>query len=86
MPVADMQLLTATSVFMKLNGQTKGNHNVSILNEMKILSGEIAHKCLMTSSEPGIIHQIVGFITSRKFHWTSFFVDNRSDYTFACHQ
>ena len=29
---------------------------------------------------------MAGFLTSRKFHYASFFVDDRSDYTFACHQ
>ena len=30
--------------------------------------------------------QMVGFVTSRKFHYASLFVDDRSDCTFACHQ
>ena len=40
----------------------------------------------MTSSVPGLVPQIVGFLGSKKFHYTSFFVDDRSDYTFVHHQ
>ena len=29
---------------------------------------------------------MVGFLTSRKFHFTSFFVEDRSYYSFSCHQ
>ena len=29
---------------------------------------------------------MVGFLRSKKFHYTSFFVDDRSDYTFVHHQ
>ena len=104
--VADMQLLSATSVFPKRLSKctrpacatccydaaqrkpwrNKGKHNESILQKMKTLPGEIAHTDLMTSSVPGLAPHIVGFLASRKFHYTSFFVDDRSDYTFACHQ
>ena len=53
---------------------------------MNTLPGEIAHADLMTSSVPGLISQMVGFLASRKFHYASFFVDDHSAYTFACHQ
>ena len=53
---------------------------------MKTLPGEIAHTDLMKSSLPGLMPQMIGFLSSRKFHYTSFFVDDRSDYTFACDQ
>ena len=66
--------------------RTKGKHNESILQKMKTLPGEIVHTDLMTSSVPGLMPQMVGFLASRKFHYTSLFVDDRSDYTFACHR
>ena len=40
----------------------------------------------MTSSVPGLIPQMVGFLTSQKFYHSSFFFDDRSDFTFAHHQ
>ena len=53
---------------------------------MRTLPGEIAHADLMTRSVPGLIPPMVGFLTSKKFHCTSFFVEDRSECTFACHQ
>lgn len=53
---------------------------------MRKLPGEIAHTDIMTSSIPGLIPQMVGFLTSRKFHNTSFFVDDETDFTFVHHQ
>ena len=53
---------------------------------MKTYPGEIAHADVTTSLFPGVISQIVGFLTFRKFHHASFFVDDRSDNNFACHQ
>ena len=53
---------------------------------MKTLPGEITHADIMTSSVPGLMPQMVGFLSSKKFHYASFFVDDKSDFTFACHQ
>ena len=53
---------------------------------MRSLPGEIAHTDIMTSSVPGLIPQIAGFIASEKYHHASFFADDRSDFTFAYHQ
>ena len=53
---------------------------------MRTLPGEITHTDLMTSLVPGLIPQMVGFLTSKKFHYSSFFVDDRSDYTFIYYQ
>ena len=58
----------------------------AFLQKMKTLLGEIPHTDLMKSSVPGLTPQMVGFLTSKKFHNTSFFVDDRSDCTFAHHQ
>ena len=57
-----------------------------MLDKMKTLAGEIAHTCIMTSSVPGLIPQMVGFLTSNKFNYASFFVDDKSDFTFVHHQ
>ena len=35
----------------------------------------------MTSSVSGLMPQMLGFITSKKFHHASFFVDDKSDFT-----
>ena len=40
----------------------------------------------MTISVPSVMPQIVGFRGSAKFYHTSFFVDDKSDFTFAHHQ
>ena len=53
---------------------------------MRTLPREIAHTDIMTSSVPGLIPQMVGFLTSKKFHCSSFFIDDRSDFTFVYHQ
>ena len=53
---------------------------------MRKLLGEIAHADIMTSSVLGLIPQMIGFLMSRKFHHTSFFVDDSSDYAFVHHQ
>ena len=53
---------------------------------MKHLPGKIAHTDIMTSSVPGLTPQMVGFHGSTKFHHTSFFVDDKSDFTFLHHQ
>ena len=53
---------------------------------MKTLPGEIAHTDLMTSSVPDLMPQMVGFLTSRKFHCTSIFVNDHRDYAFVHHQ
>ena len=66
--------------------RSKGKHNKAILDCMRKLPGEIAYTNIMTSSVPGLIPQMVGFLTSRKFHYISFFVDDSSDYTFVHHQ
>ena len=71
------------SAAQRKSWRTKGKHNERILQKIKTLPGEIAHTDLMTSSVPGPMPQMVGFLTSRKFHYASFFVDGRSDYTFA---
>ena len=57
-----------------------------MLDRMRKLPGEIAYADIMTSSVPGLIPQMVGFLTSRRFHYTSFFVDDNSDYAFVHHQ
>ena len=41
---------------------------------------------IMTSSVSGLIAQIVGFLGLAKFRYTSFFVDDRSEFTFVRHQ
>ena len=66
----------------KKTWRSKGKHNRDILDQMKKLPGEITHTHIMTSSVPGLIPQMVGFVTSRKYHCTSFVVDDDSDYTF----
>lgn len=66
--------------------RSKSKQNKAILDKMRTLPGEIAHTDLMTSSVAGLIPQMVGFLTSKKFHYSSFFVDDRSDFTFICHQ
>ena len=66
--------------------RSKGKHNKAILDQMRTLPGEIAHTDIMTSSVPGLIPQMVGFLTSKKFHYTSFFVDDKSDFTYVYHQ
>ena len=53
---------------------------------MKILPGEIFNTDLMKNSVPGLIPQITGFLSSAKFHYASFFIDDRSDFTFVCNQ
>ena len=40
----------------------------------------------MTRSVPGLVLQMVGFLGTKKFHCTPFFVDDQSDYTFVHHQ
>ena len=50
------------------------------------MPGEIAHTDVMTSSVPGLIAQIVGFVTSKKVYHTSFFVGDESDYAFVHQQ
>ena len=47
--------------------RTKGKYNERILTKMKTLPGEIAHTDLMTSSVPGLMPQMVSYLTSRKF-------------------
>ena len=47
---------------------------------------KIAHTNIMTSSVLGLIPQMVGFLTSKKFHYTSFFVDDASNFAFVHHQ
>ena len=66
--------------------RSKGKNNKAILERMRKMPGEIAYTNIMTSSVPGLIPQMVGFLTSKKFHYTSFFVDDASDYTFVHHQ
>ena len=53
---------------------------------MKTIPGEIGHADLMKSLVPGLTPQMVGFLTSRKFHCASLFVDDRSERTFSHHQ
>ena len=57
-----------------------------MLDRICELPGEIAYADIMTSSVPRLIPQMVSFLTSRRFHCTSFFVDDSSDYTFIHHQ
>ena len=64
----------------------KGKVNKQIIERLKSLPGEIDHTEIMTSSVPGLIPQMVGFLGSAKFHYTSFFVDDRRDFTFVHHQ
>ena len=40
----------------------------------------------MIISVPSLMPQMVGFLGSTKFHYASFFVDDRSDFTFVHHQ
>ena len=53
---------------------------------MRNFPDEIVHIDIMTSSAPGLIAQMIGFITSKRFHQYSFFVDDKSDYAFVHHQ
>ena len=53
---------------------------------MKHIPGEIDHTCIMMSSIAGLTPQMVGFNGSKKFHRISFFVDDRSDFTFVHRQ
>jgi len=46
----------------------------------------MAHTKIIISSMPGLIPQMVGFLASNKFHYTSFFVNNKSNFTFIYHQ
>ena len=41
---------------------------------------------IMTSLALGLMLQMMGFLSSKKFYYTSFFVDDKSDFTFAHHQ
>lgn len=66
--------------------KTKGNHDGSVLQNTKKNPGEIDHVDLLTSSVTELIPQMVGFLASKKFHCTTFFVENRSDCTFSYHQ
>ena len=62
---------------------SKGKRDKAILDQMRKLPEEIAHADIMTGSVPGLIPQMVRFLTSRKFHYTSFFVDDETDFTFC---
>ena len=53
---------------------------------MRTLPYEIVHIDIMTSSVPGLILQVKGFLTSKKFHYTSFFVNDKSDFTYVYYQ
>lgn len=66
--------------------RAKGKEKGAILYKLKKKTGEIAHEDIMTSSFPGLIPQMTGYLTAEKYHYTSFFIDDVSDYSFACHQ
>ena len=53
---------------------------------MKTLPNEIAHADVMSSSIPTLTHQIIGFLASNKYYYSSFFIDDRSDHAFVFHQ
>ena len=56
----------ATCCYVKAHtktGRSKGKHNKAILDRMKKLSRSISYADIMTSSFPGLIPQIVGFLT-----------------------
>ena len=46
----------------------------------------MSHTDIMTSPVPGLVPQMVCFCGSAKFNHTSFFVQDKSDYTFVHHQ
>ena len=50
---------------------------------MQNIPGEIAYTNIITSSVVSLIPQIVGFLASKKFHYTSFFINNTSNFTFV---
>ena len=45
---------------------SKEKHNNDILESIRTLPGDIDHTDIMTSSVPGLIAQILGFLTSKK--------------------
>ena len=53
---------------------------------MHTLPGDIAHTDIMISSIPSLISQMVEFLSWKKFYYASFFIDDKSDFTFAYHQ
>ena len=66
--------------------RSKGKNNKAILKHMRKRPGEIAHTDIMTTSVPGLIPQMVGFLTSKKFYHASFFINDASYFTFVHHQ
>ena len=49
-------------------------------------TGKIDHDDIVTRLEPGIMPQMVDFLASTKFRHTSFFVDDRRDFTVTYYQ
>ena len=66
--------------------RTEGKHNKATFHHLKYIQRETAYTYIMTSSVPGLVHRMVGFLGSKTFHCTSFFVDDRCDCTFVHHQ
>ena len=66
--------------------KSKGKNNKGTLHQLTHLLGETSHDEIMTNSVLDLVPQMVGFLGSKKFHYTSFFFDDRSDYTFVHHQ
>ena len=57
-----------------------------MFHRLKNFPRQILHASVMTSSIPGLVSQMVSFLGSKNIYCTSFFVDNRSDFTFVHHQ
>ena len=53
---------------------------------MRVMSDEISHADILTRLVPGVMPQMVGILFSKKFHFTSFFEDGRSDFAYIHHQ
>ena len=64
----------------------KGNTNEDIFSRLRNFPSEVDHIGNIISSVPGLMPQIVGFLTSTKFKHIYFFFDDRSVFTCVHHQ